>query len=184
MKRPVAMVFAEGRLDCAAAVRVVEAVGLRVEGGVVSAGGVDQFWGRIGKFNEAARRVGVVFALADHDGPGCAGEKVRKRVPGRHADLVLRLSVFELEAWLMADAVALGAFLRVPEGKFPREPDGVVDAKGCLVALARGSAKPEVRRGMVPKEGYSAVPGAQYSAMMEEFIVRRWRSGARACGAR
>lgn len=175
MTRPMAMIWAEGFLDRVAAERLAESTGFRIEGSVKDAGGAGEFWASIDKYNEAARHCGLVLALADHDEETCVGPKLRSRLADRHPNLILRLSVRELEAWLLADSYRLGAFLSVSPAKFPSHPDKETDPKLTLVNLARNSTRGPIRAGMVPKPGVSADRGPEYTLIMESFIRTRWR---------
>lgn len=175
MTRPVAMVWAEGFLDRVAAEVIVASLGMRVEGAINDAGGVNRFWASVGKYNEAAKQCGIVFALADHDSTRCVGPTLRKKLPKRHANLVLRLSVAELEAWLLADAQQLGAYLSVSPQVIPEKPDKLPNPKQTLVNLARRSSKSAICAGMVPSHGHTGDRGAEYNLIMEEFIRTRWR---------
>lgn len=175
MKPSLFMIFAEGFLDRIAAERLAREVGLEVEGAVKDAGGIPEFWKSIGKLNEAAKQCGPIFALADHDSLDCVGPKLSQKLPVRHPNLLLRLSVVELEAWLLADSERLGEHLSVSAAQFPSEPDKERDPKRTLVSLAARSTKPSIKQGMVPRPGYKADRGPEYTAIMEDFIQRRWR---------
>lgn len=174
MKRPLAMIWAEGFLDRVAAERLAKELGLRIEGAVKDAGGIDRFWELLDKYNKAAEQCGLVFALADHDGVDCVGPKLAAKLRSRHRDLILRLSVAELESWLMADHESLGEYLRVSPSKFPEEPDKVKDPKRTLVDLAAKSSKPAIRAGMAPKAGHSTNRGPEYTLIMEQFVRQYW----------
>lgn len=169
------MIWAEGFLDRLAAETLATRIGFEIDGPVRDAGGGPAFWASIEKYNAAARQCGLVFALADHDSIRCVGAKIKKKVPNRHGNLVLRLCVAELESWLLADADALAKHLSVSPGKIPREPDREIDPKRKLVAIASGSSKPSIRQGMVPKPGFSSVCGPEYSNIVAEFINQHWR---------
>jgi len=175
VKRPLAMIWAEGFLDRVAAERLAVALGLRIEGSIMDAGGIDQFWKLIGKYNQAAQQCGLVFALADHDGVNCVGPKLSTKLRTPHQNLVLRLCVAELESWMLADAQRLGAFLSVSPAKFPTEPDKEHNPKRTLVNLAAQSSKPSIKAGMVPMPGRSTDRGPEYTLIMESFIRTKWR---------
>ncbi len=175
MIRPVTLIWAEGLLDRAVAERLVLSMGLRIEGAVKDAGGKDEFWRRIGKYNKAAEAMGLVLALADHDEAGCVGPKLRRRVPRQHHNLLLRLAVRELEAWLLADAAALAEHLSVPVASIPATPDKLSDPKQTLINIARRSASGRRVSGMLPRDGYAEVVGPEYTLVMEAFIRDKWR---------
>lgn len=175
MKRSIALIWTEGFLDRVAAERLLESLGLRLEGAAQDAGGVDAFWASIGKYNEAAKHCGLILALADHDERACVSPKLAKKLPSQHPNLILRLSIVELEAWLLADSERLSEYLSVSSDKIPAEPDKEENPKQTLVNLARTSTKPSIRNGMVPKQGYSSDRGPEYTLIMESYIRSRWR---------
>lgn len=175
MKRAISMIWAEGLLDRIAARRLAESLDIRVEGPVQDAGGIDKFWSMIQKYNQAAVYCGLVFALADHDQLSCVGPKLARKVKQPHPNLLLRLSVAELEAWLLADSARLSAHLAVAPSLFPDAPDLEPNPKQTLVNLARRSRKPSITAGMVPKPGHSNDRGPEYTSIMASFILKRWR---------
>lgn len=174
MTRRIERIFAEGLLDQAAAERIALDLGC---GTVLSnnAGGSENFWRQVPKYNDASKRIGVVFLLADHDSTRCVGPRLATLRPAQHPNLVLRLAVAELEAWLLADRVSLASFLRVRESLVPRDPETLPDPKRQLVDLARRSTKPAIRDAIVPKPGRSSAVGAEYSLVMERFVREHWR---------
>ena len=174
MSRPLAMIWAEGFLDRAAAERLAASVGLRLEGASRDAGGIVAFWDSIDKYNAAARQCGLVLALADHDEGTCVGPKLRRKIRDRHPNLVLRLSVRALEAWFLADAERLGPYLSVSPRAFPSRPDREHDPKRTLIKLAARSTKRGIRDGMVPKPGHATNRGPEYTLIMESFIRTAW----------
>ncbi len=174
MIRDVQLVFAEGLLDRLVAVRLLAVMNLQVVGSVTDAGGGDRFWQRIQGYNKAAA-IGVIFALADHDSVSCVGPTLAQRIPKRHSNLVLRLAVPEIEAWLLSDVEAMSRFLGVSVKKIPTNPDAVDDPKREIVNLARRSARAEIRDALVPDGRGTAAVGSEYTLVMSEFIEFHWR---------
>ncbi len=175
MNRPIALIWAEGFLDRIAAQKLAAAVGVRIEGPIKDAGGESAFWRALPKYNQAARTLGLVLALADHDDhQSCVGPKLARLVRNRHPNLILRLSVTQLESWFLADPASLASHLSVPAGAFPREPDKEPEPKRALVQIAARSTRPSIRFGMTPSSGVSASTGKEYTLIMESFITERW----------
>ncbi|MCA3004858.1 MAG: DUF4276 family protein [Planctomycetaceae bacterium] len=174
MIRPVAMVFAEGFLDRLAAERLVLAVGSTVEGTSSDAGGRDAFWRTIPRYNAAAPHLGLILALADHDSRECVGPRLKATLPHHHANLILRLSVPMLEAWLLADRTALAGFLHVPVAALPDDPDAVEHPKREVVNIARRSTRRQIREGMAPAPGRGGLCGPLYTPTVEAFIASAW----------
>jgi hypothetical protein len=169
------MIVAEGVLDEVAAKRLVEHLGIVVDGTVFNTGGVEAFWEKLPRYNNAARHGGPIFALADHDSTKCVGPKLADKLKDRHPELILRLCVAELESWFLADAETIAAFLGVSVGNVPKRPDTINDPKQALVNLARTSQRREIRLGVVPKPGRSAVVGPEYTNIMTEYVLKKWR---------
>lgn len=129
----------------------------------------------IAGFNRAAR--GVPFlVLTDLDKANCAPGLISDwlRVP-RHANLIFRVAVREVEAWLLADGEALAAFLKVDERRVPEAPEGLPDPKAILVGLARMSSSREIREDIAPAQGATAVQGPNYTSMLGRYVARDWR---------
>lgn len=91
-----------------------------------------------------------------------------------HPNLLLRVAVREVEAWLLADRPNLARYLRVPAKSIPIAPDELEDPKAALVELARRSGSGLMRDGIVPKRGSTAKQGPDYNACLSEFVRTGW----------
>jgi len=98
----------------------------------------------------------------------------------QHANLVFRVAVREVEAWLLADVVNFARYLAVQQAWMPARPDTVPDAKRALVDLARKSRSSDVRHRIVPKQGSTARQGPDYNGCLVSFVARHWDIGAAA----
>lgn len=128
----------------------------------------------ISGWNAAAR--GIPFLLlTDLDRHLCPLALIADwlKVP-MHPNLVLRIAVQEVEAWLLADAQNLGQFLKVSKDKFPLQCEAVPDPKGLLVTLARRSRSREIRDSITPRVGSTAKQGPDYNACLSSFVRTSW----------
>ncbi len=87
-------------------------------------------------------------------------------------DLVLRIAVREVEAWLLADHEAMRRLLG-KKGKFPVDPDALPDPKQRLLELAK-HAKRDVRQDLVAEKGAIAAQGIAYNSRLCEFVKQDW----------
>jgi hypothetical protein len=129
----------------------------------------------IASWNRAARFVPFVV-LTDLDSRPCPGELIDAWLgEPRHPNLVLRVAVREVEAWLLADRSNFAQYLHVSEKWVPEEPDALLDAKAALVDVARRSRSIEVRKRVVPRLSSTATQGREYNACLSEFVRTDWR---------
>jgi hypothetical protein len=139
----------------------------------------------IASWNRAARFVPFVI-LTDLDSRPCPSELIDAWLgEPRHPNLVLRVAVREVEAWLLADRSNLAQYLRVSEKWVPQDPDALLDAKTALVDAARRSRSMEVRERVVPRRGSTAKQGREYNSCLSEFVRVDWkiREAAAASGS-
>ncbi len=141
----------EGYVDVLVLERLADELALP-HGTQYDCGGKPALRRRLPGFNAAAARSPWVV-LADLDQEPCAAEHVHELLPQPERFMVLRLAVRAVEAWLMADAEALAAWLRVTPDRLPGAPDQLVDAKQALVDIARSSRSSALRQDMVPRGG-------------------------------
>ncbi|MGH8244991.1 MAG: hypothetical protein ACREUU_01005, partial [Gammaproteobacteria bacterium] len=114
-------------------------------GSHIARGGSGYLRKTIRGWNRAAQGVPFVV-LTDLDQHECPAALLGAWLPEpRHANLVFRIAVREVEAWLLADVENLASFLKVRSSAIPRNPDAVLDPKGALIGAARRSRSAEVR---------------------------------------
>jgi hypothetical protein len=127
-------------------------------------------------FNEAAR-VSPWFVLIDLDNAGkCPGDLRAELIKQQHDQLIFRIAVVELEAWLLADREKVARFLSVSEALIPPSPETLAYPKEHLIGIARRSRSRTVREGLVPREGSGSQVGREYVSMINEFSERSWRA--------
>lgn len=166
-------VAVEGDTDEAVARRILETRGHAVAGvfGRKGKGDLDK---RLASYNAAARfEPWLVLRDLDRD-EECAAALVRRLLPNPAGQIRLRIAVRQAEAWLLADAKHLAAFLGIAALDVPLEPESLPDAKRTMVELARRSRKRDIKQDMVPRAGLSAAVGPAYVSRLIEF-TRQWQ---------
>lgn len=94
-------------------------------GAVYGRQGVHYIRANIGGFNHAAQG-GPWAVLADLDREPCPPGLIARRLPrGRHQNLIFRLAVREVEAWLLADRAGFARFVGVRVQAAPANPEGL-----------------------------------------------------------
>lgn len=123
-----------------------------------------------------------VFMLADLDLPEpCPADLIRSWLGAPvAANLLFRIAVMEIEAWVMADREPFAAFLGVPLHRIPVNVDTIAQPKEYVVSLARKSRRRAIREDMVPLPGGTAVIGPGFNARIGEFIATRWQAATAA----
>lgn len=95
-----------------------------------------------------------VLLLTDLDQVACSVELLQQwrgaLLPP--ADLLMRVAVREVEAWLLADHEAMRSLLG-ERGRLPGEPDQLPDPKAHLLQLAAKYAPRDVRADLVKTKG-------------------------------
>ena len=128
-------------------------------------------------FNQAARGTPFVV-MTDLDRGQCAPALIQEWLPHpRHANLIFRVAVRTVEAWLLGHQGAMADFLGIAETLVPRDVDGLRDPKGTLIRLARRSRYRRRREAIVPRPGSTARIGPDYNGCLSEFVTQQWDAG-------
>lgn len=129
---------------------------------------------KINGFNAAARIV-PFLVVADLDQVECPPRlKGRWLTAPEHPNLVFRIAVHQVEAWLLADRKALARFLGIPVSKVPSDADSIRNPKQFLINLARRSRKRDILQDVVPPSGSVRVQGPNYNGRLSEFVEHLW----------
>jgi hypothetical protein len=129
---------------------------------------------RIRGLNAAAKGM-PYLVLTDLDIYECAPVLIREWLPApKHPNLLFRIAVREVEAWLLGCREAFAAFLGVPESRIPLNVDEIEDPKRLLINLARRSRKGYIRRDIVPQDGSTARVGPDYNGRLTSYVVKHW----------
>jgi hypothetical protein len=127
------------------------------------------------KFCEIARHY-PVFVLTDLDDMKCAPRLVESWLPDERSvsdQMVLRVAVREIEAWLLADRESLAQFFGISAAKIPPQVEHLDDPKAALLQLGK-LAKREIRDDLLPKRGALAKQGIGYNSALTRFIREFW----------
>jgi hypothetical protein len=163
----------EGIVDEAVLTRLVHDAGGKI-GSVYGKNGKPHLRRTIGGYNRAAQfSPWLVLVDLDNDAD-CAPALAAAWLPEPAAMMGFRVAVRAIEAWILADTKNFAEFLRVPAGRLPRDPDGVVNPKRLVVDLAQGSRRSDVRQDMVPRPGSGRSVGPAYASRLIEFAATAW----------
>lgn len=130
---------------------------------------------RISNFNRAAQG-SPFFVLTDLDNTPCASSLIEEWLPEpKHPNLLFRVAVREVEAWLLADRERFSRFIGRSASQLPLNPDAESDPKHTIVSLARRSSKRSVREGIPPRPHTTAKIGPLYNEILTEFVFEKWK---------
>jgi hypothetical protein len=121
-----------------------------------------------------------VLVIADLDRQNCRSQLLAQWLGARRkpTQLLIRVAVREIEAWLLADHQAMRALLGAGANRLPRAPDQLADPKRTLLMLAQKASR-RVREDLLPARGALAGQGLGYNARLCALVRSMW-SPARA----
>jgi hypothetical protein len=164
----------EDELSEQALFRILERVNRYAFGMAYRRGGFGYLRRTISGWNSAAKSIPFIV-LTDLDTYPCPLELLNEWLPfGKHPNLLFRIAVREVEAWLLADPDNLSQFLNVKRALIPPQPDSIVDAKAALVGVAGRSRSKAIRESIVPKRGSTAKQGPDYNGRLGLFVRQHW----------
>jgi hypothetical protein len=138
--------------------------------------GFGQIRSNLPVFNHAATHR-PFFVLTDLDiHSACPGGVWGAWLPAlaKNPNLIFRVAVKEVEAWLLADRENIADFLEIPRSLIPLDCELLADPKREIVALARQSASQEIIHALVPRAGSSAEVGRSFDRKMIQFVKDQW----------
>jgi hypothetical protein len=123
----------------------------------------------------AAAKGKPFIVLTDLDNAPCPPDLIAEWLTSQPSpNLIFRVAVREVEAWLLADANNLAGFLRIPAMYVPQNPDHVADPKAALIELARQSRLKYIRDSLLPRQGSTAKQGPGYNECLGAFVRENW----------
>ena len=128
------------------------------------------------KYDAMARNGCPVLALTDLDDRACCRALLDEWLGanhGIHQDLLLRICIREVEAWLMADPAPVARLLRLPVTRIPAQPETLADPKQIFLDLAK-SAPAKVRKSLRPQACSSARIGPEYNELLCPLLATEW----------
>lgn len=165
-------VAVEGITDEAVAQRIMSHIGYNQDSLFpVPKGGKPELKKSIRAYNEAAK-IYPWFVLTDLDSPDrCPVEYAREWLPAPNPQMVFRVAVPEIEAWLLASRTALAKYMQLSVDLIPNEPETLTNPKLELVNLAARSRSRIIRQDMRRPDGRI---GPAYTTRIIEFALRHW----------
>jgi len=125
-------------------------------------------------FNKAAQGTPWIV-LTDLDKSKCPPELIRLWLPEpKHPNLLFRVAVREVEAWLLADRVGFARFLGIRKELIPPNADAIQDPKQHLINLARKCRRRDIREDIVPPRGSTRQIGPNYNGRLVSFVHHNW----------
>lgn len=123
---------------------------------------------------EMAQRKPVVL-LTDLDTAACPVELRQNWMGTRKTpeNLILRIAVREIEAWVLADHEALRTLVG-SRGLLPPDPDSLPDPKQHLLRLIAKYAHRSIREDIVAEKGAISSQGIGYNARLSEWVATAW----------
>lgn len=130
-------------------------------------------------WNQAAKGTPFIVLTDLNSRYACPAELIADWLPvPRHPNLLFRVAVHEVESWLLADIENFSKFIGVSERDFPRDTDGLMDAKRTLVELASRAKSRLIRDSLVPRRGSTAKQGPAYNSCLGKFVREDWDFGS------
>lgn len=130
---------------------------------------------KIQNFNNACKSH-PYFVLLDLDLDSCAPTLLQHLFPQeKHPNMIFRVAVREVEAWLLADAEAFSRHTGISVANIPVNPDELPDPKQALINLVRAKARKRIKDAIVPKPGSTAAIGRAYNDELSKYVQLSWR---------
>jgi hypothetical protein len=93
----------------------------------------------------------------------------------KYPNLLFRIAVKEVEAWLLAHRSAFADFLGISVDLIPGDADRIPDPKQLLINLAKKSKKRKLRDAIVPPPNSTAKIGKDYNGQLIQFVNKSWQ---------
>jgi hypothetical protein len=141
-----------------------------------SQGGFGYIRKTIRGFNNAAK--GTPFlVLTDLDKTECPPVLINEWLSDpKHPNLLFRVAVREVEAWILAHREAFAKFVGIRKESIPQDLDTIDDPKQLLINLASKSRYRELREAIVPPSGSTAKVGPDYNGRLITFVKNYWKA--------
>jgi hypothetical protein len=130
---------------------------------------------RVLGFNQAARSTPYCL-LTDLDRAECPPALIADWLGPvtRHPNLIFRVAVREVEAWLLAHREAFAAFAGIRTAHVPANVEEIDDPKRCLIDLVRQSRKRSLREDIVPPTPSTSRQGPNYNGRLALYVHLDW----------
>ena len=125
-------------------------------------------------FNNAAKAT-PFLVLTDLDKTECPPILLQEWLPRpKYPNLLLRVAVREVEAWLLAHREAFARFLGIQRQLIPHGVDDLPYPKLFLLTLAKKSKNRSLREAIVPPPKSTAKIGPDYNGRLSFFVEKFW----------
>ncbi|MFA6471158.1 MAG: hypothetical protein WCU00_03870 [Candidatus Latescibacterota bacterium] len=125
-------------------------------------------------FNNTARTM-PFFILRDLDTDTCAPQLIRTLFSfPKYQNLLFRVAVKEVEAWLLADKSGFSSYLGISANRIDSHVEAIFNPKEYLINLVRNSRKRELIYDIVPMRGSTAKQGRNYNNRLIDFVNNLW----------
>lgn len=129
----------------------------------------------ISGLNNAAKGM-PYLVLTDLDNTECLSALISNWLSqSKHPNLLFRVAIREVEAWLLAHREAFTKFLGIATELIPHDVDAIADPKQFLINLARKSRKRNLRDAIVPASNSTAKIGKLYNSTLIQFVQQNWQ---------
>ena len=142
---------------------------------VHSRGGYGYIKNRIRAFNNVAK--GTPYSvLTDLDAGECAPAMINRWFSPVSVEdnLLFRVAVREVEAWLLAHRSAFAKFVGVPQALVPPDVEEIDNPKKRLIDIARRSRYKRIREDIVPPQHSRRQQGPDYNGCLVGFVEKHW----------
>lgn len=130
---------------------------------------------KIRGWNQAARGTPLIV-LTDLDNAPCPRHLIGQWMGEHtvHPNLLLRVAVKEVEAWLLADWEGYCRFIRLPSLRSMPDIEALADPKRFLLDLTSQGRNREVNKRLLPRPSSDAHVGPEYNSCLSEFVLEKW----------
>ena len=91
-----------------------------------------------------------------------------------HSNLLFRIAVHEVEAWLLADREGFSKYFKISQSLMPHKVEEIVDPKEKLIELVRKSKIRLLREAIVPPHESTRKQGPDYNGALIGFVKDHW----------
>jgi hypothetical protein len=127
----------------------------------------------------------VYLVLTDLDNNECPLALMSQWLSApKHPNLIFRVAVREVEAWVLAHRQAFAEFIGISVDLIPDDVDSVGDPKKLLIDLAKKSKNRQLRDAIVPAPKSTAKIGKDYNGQLIQFISSKWQADRAICHSR
>lgn len=128
----------------------------------------------IAGFNNAAKSIPFVV-LTDLDTSKCPPALIREWLPyTKHPNMLFRIAVREVEAWLLADRKGFARYLGIAIESISLDVESIKDPKQTLIELTKKSRNRRIREAIVPGSKSDARQGPDYNGALITFVNEFW----------